>query len=462
MFAMLERFRRHLADSALVPEGSRVLVGYSGGGDSTALLSLLGDSGIDVVAAHLHHGQRQEADLELEKCQEFAESLDIPFVSGKANVPLMSAELGIGLEEAGRKARYGFFQEASFRLDCGLIATAHTQTDQIETILLNVIRGTGLHGLGGIPARRDNIVRPLLPFSREETRSYCDAKCFWTHDDPANTDLDFSRARVRHRILNEMKLINSGFEAAVLRLSDIATEEDRFLSGMAAAALEQCEIQLNGDLRFLTEDAEIRLERSKFSHMPPVLIKRGLRLASEALGSPLNFDQTNIAMAGVVEGGRGSVSAEGGEVAIEWSERYIEVRRIQSPIPFRYPITIPGETISDDFGWQFTAFEAEKEESPQQRASLETALDLGAIRGPIYFRNMQSGDSMQPLGFPGRRKLADILSDAKLTQAARLRLPIVCDMVGPIWAPGVCLDERAGLNTSSSKVIRVRFSPLKR
>ena len=458
---MLDRFRRHLLDSNLIPEGSRVLVGYSGGSDSTALLHLLHECGVDVVAGHLHHGQRSEADEELANCQKFADSLDIPFASGKADVPRMAFELGIGLEEAGRKARYGFFEEAAFRLSCNLIATAHTQTDQIETILLNIIRGTGLHGLGGIPERRDNIVRPLLPFGRKETQSYCDERNFWTHDDPANVDVSFARARVRHRIVDEMKLINSSFEASILRLSDIATEEDRFLNGMAAAGLEQSEIPLNGDLKFLTEDAEIRMDRTKFAHLPLVLVKRGLRLACEALGSPLSYDQTNIATAGVMSGGKGSVSAEGGEVVVEWNERHVDVRRLQSAIPFRYSLTIPGETLSDEFGWQFTAFMDENDGNIPKRAGLDTALDAAKVTGPIYFRNAKPGDTMQPLGFTSRRKISDIFTDAKLTATARARLPIVCDMVGPLWIPGICVEERASQNTTTSRAIRMRFGPLR-
>jgi tRNA(Ile)-lysidine synthase len=167
---MLERFRDHLATSGLVPDGVPILVGYSGGADSTCLVHLLHQVGIPIVAAHLHHGQREEAETELKLCQAFAESLNIPFVSGRADVPRLAQDIRIGLEEAGRNARYGFFQQAAYQTGCDLIATAHTRDDHVETVLFNITRGTGMSGLAGIPERRDSIVRPLLPFTRQETR----------------------------------------------------------------------------------------------------------------------------------------------------------------------------------------------------------------------------------------------------------------------------------------------------
>jgi len=457
---MVDRFQRHLKESGLIPDGVRVLVGYSGGADSTALLHLLYRLGIDIVAAHLHHGQRAEAEEELNRCQSFAESLDIPFVAGRADVPRMAADLGIGLEEAGREARYGFFKQAAFGTQCNLIATAHTRTDQIETILLNITRGSGLHGLAGIPERRENIVRPLLQFTREETASYCAHLALWTHDDPANTDLAFSRARFRSRIVPELKLVNPGLDAALLRLSAIADEEDRFLNGMAAAALEQAEIPLNGELGFLTNDVELRFDRPRMAHLPDVLRKRAIRLACEALGAPLSYEQTQIAADSIVEGRQGAITAEGGEVVVEWSSDAVDVRRLLPSTPFRYNITVPGETISEEFGWQFTAFETSADGASPSRAELTAPIDSARITGPLYFRTSKPGDMMQPLGFNGRRKLSDLLSEAKLTQAARARLPIVCDMIGPLWAPGVCLDERARPNASSRTVILLSFATL--
>jgi tRNA(Ile)-lysidine synthase len=458
---MLERFREHLRASGLIADAASVLVGYSGGADSTCLLHLLHQVGVDVAAGHLHHGQRAEAEKELKLCEAFCVELDIPFVSGHADVPLMAQELKIGLEEAGREARYNFLRNAAFRLNCDLVATGHTRSDLIETVLLNLTRGCGLHGLVGIPEKRDNIIRPLLPFSREETRQYCEAHGFWYHDDPANADVSFSRARVRHRVIRELRSINPAFDQSVERMVGIVSEEDRFLNGMAAAALEQCELALNGSLRFLTLDVEVAFVRDRLSALPPVLFKRGLRLAAEVLGGGLDFGQTEALVEGVRSAEKGSVTAEEGRVVAEWSPDHIHLRQLAPEVTFRQSMTCPGETISDEFGWSLSAV-ISPEPYRSRREGLDATLDPSKVTGQLYFRTAQPGDQMQPLGFSGHRKLSALLSDAKLSKAARGRLPIICDMVGPIWAPGICLDARVAADATAGNVLLLRFGPVKR
>ncbi len=186
---MLVRFLEHVRSKNLLDPGLPTLVGYSGGPDSTCLLHLLHRGGFDVIAAHLHHGQRAEADQEMALCQAFCDELGVPFMAGRADVPRIASSMKIGLEEAGRNARYQFFESAIAATNAAAVATAHTSDDQVETILLNIIRGSGLGGLRGIPERRGKIVRPLLPFSRAETRVYCEENGLWTHDDPANFQL---------------------------------------------------------------------------------------------------------------------------------------------------------------------------------------------------------------------------------------------------------------------------------
>jgi len=454
-----ERFQRHLDETNLIAPNAKVLVGYSGGADSTCLLHLLKQAGVDVYAAHLHHGQRVEADKELKLCEAFCNEQEIPFISGRADVPRMSMDLKMGIEEAGRMARYNFLEQGAKRLECDLIATAHTRTDHVETILFNLARGTGPQGLAGIPVRRQNIVRPLLVFSREETVAYCQEHGLWFHNDPGNDNLDFSRVRVRQRISPELEIINPRYEAAIAKCASIIDEEGRFLNGAAAAALEQSEVVLNGPLAFLTKDVELAFSKSHLMSLPPVLFKRASRLAFQALGASLDFEQTEFLLARIQDL-RGSLTADGGEIVCEWDDERVHFRVLRPTEPFRFGITCPGETESEEFGWKLTAIERPAPSMSQQRAALIVELPKSHVKGDLYFRSCQPGDSLQPLGFEGTRKVSDLLSEAKLTPAARVRLPLICDFLGPIWVPGVCFSNRMYRGDNSSTVVELKFEPI--
>lgn len=436
---MIEALRAHLAQTDLIPAGSRVLVGYSGGADSTCLLTLLHELGVEVVAAHLHHGQRDEADGEQVRCAAYAESMGIEFATGRADVPLIARQMGIGLEEAGREARESFFRQARHGVSADLVATAHTRSDRAETILLNLVRGAGLAGLGGIPAERDGIVRPLMEFSREETRGFCEGRGLWFHDDPANGDPAFSRARIRHRVMPELRALNPAVDVALCRLGDLAREEDHFLDAAAAAGLERAERPPNGPLAFLTADEELRFDRATLLHLPPVLARRALRLVARTLGAGLDHAQSALAGEGL-RLGRGSVTAEGGEVVLEFREDRVDGRRLGTvDEPFRHPLTVPGETEADAYGWSLAVYPA--------AAGVETPV-VGFTAGlrsaaNLYLRSARAEDRIHRAGEAESRDLASLMAGAGLTAAARRRLPIVCDVAGPIWAPGVALAGRA-------------------
>jgi tRNA(Ile)-lysidine synthase len=455
---LLSRFRAHLLERQLFVEGDRILVGYSGGPDSTCLLHLLHQVGLDIVAGHLHHGQRAEGEAELKLCEAFCADLGVPFAAGRSDVPEMARIMKIGLEEAGRRARYEFFRQASFRLDCTRIATAHTLDDHVETVLLNLTRGCGIAGLAGIPERRENIVRPLLLFSKEETRQYCEAHGLWTHDDPANCDVNFSRARIRHRVLPELVAINPNATEAVSRLSRLAFEENRYLDSQSVHAIANTEVLLNGSLRFLTIRHEAAFDRVAWRSIPPVLVRRALKLVASALNADLDFEQTHVAAEGIAGTGSGSVTSEGDVVVVEWSDRLVHVREAKTPEPFRFPLTVPGVTDSAEFGWKIEAMAGEPRSFA--RDALDVVVDHDRVQGPLHFRSVQPGDKMSPMGFSGSRKVSDLLGEAGLTASARRRLPLICDILGVVWVPGVSLADRVKTDASTERGLHMRFSPL--
>lgn len=456
---MREKFEAHVRESGLLSNADRVLVGYSGGADSTCLVHLLATSGYPVVAAHLHHLQRSEADADEGACRAFAESLGVEFVSGKADVPLLARQRRLGLEEAGRAARYAFFEQAVRASSCSKIATAHTFDDQAETILMRAARGTGLQGLGGIPEAHGQIVRPLLGFRRSETQAYCERHGLPTRSDASNTDLRFARARIRLHVLPELEAAFPGAKANLVRLGQLAREESAALDAMAAAALEQAEFSPNGQLSFLTQGLELVLDSRFLAPMLPALLRRALRLACRFIGGEIGFDASETAARSIRELGSGSVTAEGGTIALEWSPERVHVRRLEIDRPLDWPCDL-GELVSEVFGWRFELRRGSTTDFRRGRNGLEAVFDPHCVRGRLVVRTLRMGEKLRPLGAPGRRLVSDLLGEMGLTQAARARLVALCDDEGPIWIPGVCLAERGKITPVSRAALVATFGPI--
>lgn len=457
---MLDRFAAHLESSGLVSEGSRVAVAFSGGPDSLCLLHMMWRLGFDPVALHLDHGQRTESADECARLGSFCEALGIAFASGRADVPALAQAYKVGLEEAGRTARYDFFRQAAFRTGCDIVATGHTRDDQAETVLFNLIRGTGTAGLAGIPTVRDGIIRPLLPFSRAETTAYCLDNGLQTLHDPGNDDLGFSRVRLRLRVMPELELAHPGAAASIARTARLFGEESAFLDAMAAAVLEKCETALNGPLRFLTADSELALDLPTLLGHPDVLVRRGLRLAASVLGASLDSDQTEALHNGVSSEVKGSVSSEGGKVVATWSDGRLHLQKADTEGPFRYSLVTPGVTESEVFGWQITVQPWDASNPIRDRSNLDVAVAASQIQGDLYFRSANPGDMMEPLGMAGSKSVTSLMAEAGLTANARKRLPIVCDMVGPVWVPGCRIAERVKIADTSARAFRLTFGPL--
>ncbi|MBL8048247.1 MAG: tRNA lysidine(34) synthetase TilS [Chthonomonas sp.] len=456
----LDSFRADFERWGQLDPAREVVVAYSGGADSTALLTLLVESGVSCVAAHLHHGMRAEADRELALAEAYATELGVPFVSGRADVPGMAAARKIGLEEAGRLARQEFLRQTCARLGVSTVATGHTQDDHIETMLFRMARGSGMKGLTGIPWTRDHLVRPLRGFSRAETREFCESRGLWFHDDPANADIDMARVRVRERVVPELRLVHPGADLALVRLSELVAEEDEFLNGLAARLLVAAEIPLNGRLGFLTQDCEVAMKVEVLRANPAVLMRRAVRLLAEFFGANASYEQVMAVEQLLAQGQRGSVTTEDGLLSFIVDDERLLVELCQRESPFRFPLTVPGETESDEFGWKFTALPSDPTDHQRERGSMEIVLNAAAIKGNLYFRSQESGDKIVPLGMSGQRLLSDALGEAKLSTHARARLPILCDLVGPIWVPGVVMADRVKVTPTSQKGLLVRFSPL--
>lgn len=303
---------------SLLPAGEPVLVGFSGGADSLALLLALRDAGRDVTAAHIHHGLRAEAEQDLDWCTDLCRQLEVPLVAERVTVKRSG-----GPEAAARDARYAALQRLAQATGSRRIAVAHTASDQLETILLNWLRGAAVAGLGGMAPVRllDSglpLVRPLLQVTAEETRAWCRERgCRW-REDGSNTDPRYARNRVRHELLPLLGEL-SGADSAKLalhtnRAARLWREESAWLDAQAEKQLQALAIQRDSDVIILPADA--------FRQLPPVLQRRVLRAAVRFLQVELkDIPAVRIeeVCRQVATGGRHMVWEWPGGLSAEWA-----------------------------------------------------------------------------------------------------------------------------------------------
>ncbi len=228
----------YICDKRLLDTGDKVLCALSGGADSVALLLLLkeleGRLGIKVFAAHLNHGIRgNEADRDEHFCAELCDKIGVPFISERVDVPVAAKERKMGLEAAAREVRYEFLSSACIRFGCNKIATAHHADDNIETVLLHMLRGCGLNGLKGISPIRGNIIRPLLAVRKQELEAFLADKGVSFVHDSTNDELDCTRNYIRHKILPHIYEINESADKAFARMCDAIAEDDEYISAQA-------------------------------------------------------------------------------------------------------------------------------------------------------------------------------------------------------------------------------------
>ena len=231
----------------LIPPGSGVLCALSGGADSMYLLCRLLEGaekyGWSVQAAHLNHGLRPTAQRDEDFVRDWCKKQNVPLCTCRDNVEEYAFREKLSVEEAGRILRYRFLEETAWELGCAenptLIATGHHAGDNAETVLMNLIRGCGLKGLAGIPQRRGNIVRPMLEATRSEIEAYLDANGVPHVEDETNTDLNYTRNKVRRRLLPLLEELNPQAAAHIAAAARRAREDEEELSRQAVLLADQ-------------------------------------------------------------------------------------------------------------------------------------------------------------------------------------------------------------------------------
>ncbi|MEN6642845.1 MAG: tRNA lysidine(34) synthetase TilS [Armatimonadia bacterium] len=440
----------------LLAPGDRVLLGVSGGQDSVTMALLLHELAaelqVSLVIGHLHHGLRGEvADADLQVVAELARKLGLPFVAERTDVAALAAAEHIGLEEAGRRARYDFFARAAVKHGCNKIAVAHTATDRAETLLINLFRGAGLQGLRSIPPRRGSIIRPLILVSRQETADYCRTQSIAACHDVYNLDPAYLRNRLRADLLPQLEReYGPGIEEALCRAADNMLEELDWTEPLVAQTLAEAR---EGDA----------LRLSALQELPAGLRHRVLRGFIELSGpslSDLGYSWWQALDELVQQGHTGKKLELNGQDFVELEYDLVRIRRRQLPPAGPAEVaelSVPGSVTTPSGA--IVRAELTNEFPPLPQADEPRAIMDAARAGPLLMlRHPRPGDRFVPLGMSGSKKLQDFFVDNKVP--ARKRRPLlVTNAAGEVlWVVGHRLADGTRVTDQTQQFLVITVS----
>ncbi len=293
-----EKIKNTIKKYNLIQEGDRIVLAISGGPDSMCMLNVLVNfikqtsSKITIFVAHVNHMIRKEAKDDEQYVCNYCKKNNIEFYSKRIDVKKLANTNKIGLEEAGRKARYEFFNEVLLKTNANKIAIAHNKNDKVETILMNVLRGSGIQGLKGIEPQRENIIRPLIECERSEIEQYCEENNLNPRIDKTNLEDIYQRNKVRNVIIPYIKKeFNPNIIKTIDRLSNIVSAEDEYIEQQTETTYQ--EIVITEKLN--EKPKEIILNLKKFNSQEIVIKSRLIRYTIKRLfGNTQNIEKIHI------------------------------------------------------------------------------------------------------------------------------------------------------------------------
>jgi len=470
---MLDHMRSVLINRCQLAPDQKIVLGVSGGPDSLCLLTTIWKLNYPMVIGHLDHGLRPESSAESEQVARLAEQLHLTCHIEKEDVLTISQEHHLSLEEAGRIVRYRFLFGLAERYDAQAVAVGHTADDQIETILMHLIRGSGLSGLRGMPYRAlpntwsqtIPLVRPMLGIWRSEIIAYLNELGLQPAIDTSNQDVRFFRNSLRMELIPFLERYNPQFRQLLSRTTDVLQEDEAIITTVVDTAWQDCVLEIGSEY--------ILFDRQKLIAQSIGVKRRLLRKATYLLRPELrdvDFETTERAihfLASPPQTGQLNLVA-GLRLAME--DKYLWLASWEADLPDQnWPqvdpesplhLSVPGE-VSLLKGWKFIAQVEEDSASSREQAlqntdPYQTWIDFDRIQNPLIIRSRRPSDRFKPLGLEGHSvKLADFLVNLKLPRRARDSWPLVLSGEEIVWLPGFRLAHPFRIQTDTRRLVKL-------
>jgi tRNA(Ile)-lysidine synthase len=454
----------------MIQSGDSILVGVSGGADSTALLHLLHtlrhSYNLTLNVAHFNHMFRaEESDEDAEYVRDLCKGFNIPFHLEAFDMPAYISRTGLSSEEASRIKRYELYRKISRRVGASKIALGHNADDQAETVLMRLLRGAGPNGLAGIPPVRTldgvTIIRPLINTRRADIEAYCALHSLIPRVDSTNLKSIYTRNKIRLELIPYLsKEYGDDIISRLTSLSDIMRHEDEYMERETDRAFDGC--KQNG--------ADLCLDTSSVMALPVALARRVLRRAiAESLGDARDVDFKHVE----------AVYEQTYSAQTNWElhlPRGLVVRKEYNTLcfamkengsdGFEYMLNVPGVTFIPEAGICLETTIINIGDPNEISGIIRSfdgkhyaGFDYESLDTPLFVRSRRTGDRMDVFGMKGRKKIKDMLIDAKIPPKKRARLPLVTGKTAIYWAVGLRTSRKAQITDNTSKIVLIKAIP---
>jgi tRNA(Ile)-lysidine synthase len=471
---MIEAVEKILAEECGLVKNKPIIVGVSGGPDSLCLMEILRQAGYKIIVAYFDHQLRSDSNLDGRTVQKMATKLMLPSVVDGADVQKYAEEKKLSIEEAARVLRYKFMFDLARQNKAQAVAVGHTADDQVETILMHFLRGSGMTGLKGMSYRsviksfdaEIPVIRPLLDVWRDDTVVYCAVNGLRPHYDSTNDSLNFQRNRIRHLLIPTLETYNPKFREAIARMSQSLKSDNLFIKEMLQIEWKEVAVEIHDE--YIAFDsarlktASLGLRRNLIKHAMQTL-RPNIDVTFSALERAMQLiDSSTVTQ----------VDLKGCLYIIRESN-LIYICTTNAELPFDlYPqmpnaeailISLPGTVLLTN-GWKCSSEHwrlpaLAKEQAERNEDQFQVWLDADNLPNKLELRSRLAGDEFHPLGMDGHsQKLSDFFVNEKVPQRAREKYPLLCAGDEIIWVPGFQPAHEHRLTDETKNVVYFSFT----